>query len=86
MTKALVIEIIPSLSNPWHGRGLHEFHATPHKGDFVEFNNADGNGELFEVVAVIHADSAPAIDVYITRRGITATVKGEWEKSLKQVA
>lgn len=38
----------------WEGHGTQEFEVAPKTGEYISFDDNNGIGQIFEVVAVIH--------------------------------
>ena len=55
------------------GLGCHAFRESPRKGDYITMNDNEGQGQIYEVVAVIHpldAESAnTAGDIHLRALG-----------------
>lgn len=84
MPSAIVIVKNPGNDN-WEGLGDHEFRVMPCKGERIDFNDPDGIGYSYEVVAVHHPlnPASTAGDVYAVRIGtVTDTVVRLFEESL----
>lgn len=84
MPSAIMIVKNPGNDN-WEGLDEHEFRVMPRKGERIDFNDADGIGYSYEVVAVHHPldPATTAGDVYAVRIGtVTDTSVRLFEKSL----
>lgn len=52
MTKFIVMGI--AADGEWKGFGSHEFSTPPRKGEYVSWDDEEGTGQTYEVIAVIH--------------------------------
>lgn len=52
MIKFVVIE--KKENGEWQGHGTNEFESAPRIGEYIEFNDADGIGQVYSILAVIH--------------------------------
>lgn len=84
MPSAIVIVKTPG-NDAWEGLGTHEFRVMPRKGERIDFDDPDGIGYSYEVVAVHHPQDpvTTAGDVYAVRIGtVTDTAVRLFEESL----
>jgi hypothetical protein len=79
-THAAVCRARTASADNWDGLGERAFRVLPRRGEQVQFNDPDGIGQCYEVVAVHHPldpDRTVACDLYVVRIGTITDVLGQ---------